>query len=312
MILILEGPDGGGKSTLAAYLYENKGAVVEHHGPYPGEDDIALHFWLSLRVADREIAKKLGGNTDRGLYVMDRCWISEPIYAKAKERENRIRVHHKRMLERYALSRRAAVVYCLPRFELCLEAWRARLGEEYLDQAGQLKQVYGDYVDAASRVRALKTAVPSLVYNYEVHDPQVLLESARRLAPPKNLGPGLGRYSSRSVVLVGERQNGPLGPFVSFDRSGCSAWLAERLEEAHVSEDRLYWVNAIDRHTGRSTDPSFLEKMSPRAVIALGQSAESWCREAGVECRRVDHPQYWKRFHHHETYPLITTLKEVL
>jgi thymidylate kinase len=295
-VTIYEGPDGAGKTTLLRSA-RREGEAVHTHGPYPGEEQVWLHYLRSLLTPSR--------------VAMDRSWLSEPIYGAAmRDGENRITVWQRRMLERLALSRSAVVVLCLPRLDVCRQTYLARKGEEYLDQVQQLEKVHRGYVEVSKDNTVLRT----VIYNYEVDEPESFLEFVESSRPPRNDGPGVGSWRpGHTTLLVGDRPNYPERygdlPFVA--DTGCSPWLAERLEESGVPEDELYWVNATDAE-GNPTNPDFLEDLRPYRVVALGNRARAWlCRRAGVSEARfhtVEHPQFWKRFHHREPYPLLEVL----
>jgi hypothetical protein len=132
-----------------------------------------------------------------------------------------------------------------------------------------------------------------------------------------NRGPGAGAYRPGAVtLLVGERPNvartGELKhriPLVTFAGTGCAIWLAQQLEDAGVPESILYWINAYDA-VGVPTDAAFLDDLQPHRVIAMGKLAERWCTDHASKFETVPHPQYWKRFHGNQRYPLLDQLRE--
>jgi len=255
--------------------------------------------------------------------ILDRSWLSEPIYGAAyRGGANRIMRWQRRMLERVALGRGASVVLCRTPWRTCKENFQRRKAEggEMLDDTKQLRAVYDGY---AKLERELEPG-PMFEYNYEttIADCLALALDGPR-APVENLGPGIGRWApSKSVLLVGERPGGFGGrwhlPFVSLRADGCSAWLAEQLEEYDIPESALYWVNAYES-VDVPLDPHFLTALQPKHVFALGEEARDWCvahlRDHGVgreEWSPHFHPQYHKRFHSKKPYPLIKELKQCL
>lgn len=303
MLTILEGPDGAGKTTLARKIERRLAATVHHHGAYAGVESTVLRYWHSIRTA-RHVP-----------VVMDRSWLSEPIYndlRPVEPRYDRVGPAFKRMLARAAWGARALYVLCLPSVETCLRAWRGRPTEEMLRREEMVRLVHARYVALTP-----KNVDGCLVrYDYtEEGEPD--LDRLEALRPPPDRGPGAGHFAPGNVLLVGEQHSDPASevagvPFFSLNRAGCAAWLAERLDEAGAQEKDLYWINAIDPR-GRHVAPAFVERLEPRAIVALGRVAETWCRVHGVgPYVAVPHPQVWKRFHHHEPYPLVSTLREVL
>ena len=142
MIIILEGPDGGGKTTLAERLRQFFGTHrmthVMKHGPYIGmsTEDLCKTYFRSMTQA----------LTYDDHVIMDRSWLSEPIYGTVyRNGANRVDLPRRRMLERVALSRGAVVVHCQPDLSLCVDTFKQRKGIEYLDTTEQLGAVYEAY-----------------------------------------------------------------------------------------------------------------------------------------------------------------------
>lgn len=123
---------------------------------------------------------------------------------------------------------------------------------------------------------------------------------------------GAGSYTRGVVLLVGERTSHPErnkyhAPFCSV--KGCSGWLNAKLEEAEIPERELFWINALDNDGTPMDLRRIYDELQPRDVIALGRIAERQLQKFGIEHKQVPHPQSWKRFKHHQPYPLIDLLK---
>jgi hypothetical protein len=317
VLTIVDGPDGGGKSTWTRWYTARGRQQVYDHGPYPGEELIAPHYWESMIPArDWPV-------------VMDRCWVAEPIYGAAfRGGMNRITTAHRRMLERAALAVRGVVALFLPPYEICRLAFLARKGDEYLASTEELAAVYDGYlglIRGATNVNGrwlhLPMSLPYVVADWTRHTPRqisALIESVRGLP---NEGPGTGRWApDETVVLVGDRPGTTPGPgwspFTTWNDRGCSAWLADVLEAAEIPESALYWVNAFSAD-GRATPHEWLATLQPRTVITLGREAAAWLQKwDGHRTLRaideVEHPQFWKRFHHRDPYPLVDALQDAL
>lgn len=129
---------------------------------------------------------------------------------------------------------------------------------------------------------------------------------------------GAGNYTEGIILIVGEAHtkgfvpadekisNISQAPFCSMD--GCSGWLNELLEEAQIDEEKLFWCNAV--HDGVNTDlESLIHRLKPLKVIALGKVASAALDFHGIIHYAFSHPQYHKRFKHHESYPFVQFLK---
>jgi hypothetical protein len=288
-VVVLEGPDGGGKTTLARAICERTGARYVHHGPYPGVGARALpRFYLDA------IAPALVGDAD---IVVDRSWLSELAYGPVYRGRSRIDALDLRMLDRVLARCRTTVVRCLPPVEACLAAFRARSETEYLPTEGLVRKVYDRYVSALGSW----TALPVVTFDYTRGDGATRVDalwSSNATAPWRTATIGSG-WCDAPVVVVDETVGNHKSvdpwlryPFVSFADAGCSRWLARELETAGIPESALRWVNANDPGI-----ESVFGRTPVRVVLALGQVAAQ--RVVGVYGGVpwvVDHPQYLKRF----------------
>ena len=306
-IIILEGPDACGKSTLAKDVAKRlHPSSLIHHGPYKSEQTIWQHYLFSMLPAYADLCH----------VILDRAWISEPIYGEAyRNGANRVTVAQRRMLERVALGRGAGLVFCRVPWNVAAPKFteRKKIGAEMLTDLSELRLVFRGYEES---MRTAFTPNVALFDYTSASTPTALAIIEDLEESASNVGPGIGAFApSKSVLLVGDRPGGPGGrwhlPFVSLTAGGCSAWLAEQLEEYDIPERALYWINASDG--AQTTRADFVSVLEPRAVIALGDAAATWCANvARVPFAQVDHPQHWKRFHYTERYPLIKELLKCL
>ena len=124
---------------------------------------------------------------------------------------------------------------------------------------------------------------------------------------------GEWKPSNGQLLLIGDRPapSAPrdLGfhytPFGALTNS--SLWLNQQLEQFHIPEDGLAWVNATDIN-GVKTDHKILEHHWG-GIIALGNNAKLWaCKGTSKVVWLAQHPSAWKRFHSREPYPLLGLL----
>lgn len=302
MVTIFEGPDGVGKTTLAKAYAKAKGHAYYHFGPYMGEDNIAHHYARVLRRA-----YEYGENV-----VLDRSWISERIYGPALRSYDRIGKYRQRSLERLAAACNTLVVMPVVPFETIL----ASFGEKpELPKKEQLHAIYRSYFN---RGPAALTNLPVLELNRANID--VMLEmidhvSHERTIPhplPWQTAGWLGMGTS--CLLVGDRAAEPKKgydlpdfqwPFGSFSCQGCSIWLSDQLAAYDVPERRLFWANADDPHIHSIVSEPWRDR------VALGNTAELIVGLSSDSFVKCPHPQYWKRFHSDELYPLPVFLRGI-
>lgn len=302
-LTIFEGPDGGGKTTIAKEYAKQTGARYVHFPALP-----RINQSLG-RVYVEAMLPALLGYQD---VVMDRSWLSETPYGEVfREGRDRLTQAGRRMLERLAFRCGAVVVNCLPGASVALANFEARKGLELLKTRFQHQAVYQLY-------EAMRSELPIAVYDY-TRNPEPTSEVAQVLA--RNLEPlrtpchPLGLQSAGAwdaeVVLVGEGfaerkewDSFYQWPFASFSGEGCSRWLTDQLHAAKVREMELLWVNA--------DQPLDLLDIKPSTtVVALGTEAASACYTSKIEAKVVEHPQYWKRFRSSERYRLINILENL-
>lgn len=295
-IILLEGCDGTGKTTLARAL----GGRYVHHGPM-SSGAVAWRAYLGCLLQ----AQRRPGE----LAVVDRAWPSEPIYAaRVHRRAPRLSAIERRLLERVALAAGTVLVRCDPGWEAVRASYHEH-GDRLIASEEQLRLIWDDY-------RALTSELATCTHDYRVATPVDALHWAKMRGPVVAPYGVVGRWApGETVLLVGERPNGKATdtPFVSNHTGGCSQWLAAQLAEAGVRERDLTWANAFTAR-GRELSPKVVRDLRPRAIVLLGVVAWAWYRETypGSDfAHRVTHPQYHKRFHARKTYPLIPLLKEL-
>jgi hypothetical protein len=308
-IIILEGPDCAGKTTLARELSDRYGSemAVIHQGPFPRVTAAQLpRFYVESMMP--------AINNYTGL-IMDRSWLSEPIYGSAfRGGTNRISDVARRHLERIAMRHGAVVVLCLPPWEAVATEWKKRKGfdpkAEMLEGLDQLEHVYQGY----ERLH-LDTDLPVVRYNYKMHGSQngIIRSQLERIgAPLHELRSRMVGDLDAQVILVGEKASDHTDadalrqfPFCSFSKQGSSAWLTEQLWKADISEQALLWLNASD-------GVHQIKDLYARPTIALGQAASDALTALGIPHEMVAHPQYHKRFTPGIEYPLIPLIKSHL
>lgn len=305
MIVILEGADGGGKTTLAETLRQRlqkeKMTHVVKHGPYKGMNTEDL-----CRTYFRGITQAL---TYDDHVIMDRSWLSEPIYGNVyRNGENRIDMPRRRMLERAALARGVVVIHCQPDFEVCMQTFKSRIADEYLDNIKQLEQVYEGY-----STLPMDTSLPVITYDYTKDDiEELFIKLATKSITNKSSGGGA--FAEGNTLMLcdkGPRTNvrstAAVVPFINFlDNDGPSRMLAETLERENVPETSLYWVNT-QTYQGTPMDAGFIKQLKPSRIYALGNNAYAWALNNAVPVIKLPPPLYHMQHYPDQPY-LITEL----
>lgn len=306
---ILEGPDGGGKSTLADQLAAPDGAaagaLAVHCGPFlkagRGLARLYVEAMLPALLGLRDV-------------VMDRSWLSEPVYAQARRHApSRLAAADMRMLERVAARCQTVVVRCLPPRAACLAAFKERRPTEYLKSEDELRLVWDLYA------AGLRTTLPTVDHDFTDGGPAPGGRAAMAATAPHPLAAPSAGHAKADALLVGDRcgevrEHDPLLrlPFVGFGGQGTAAWLTAQLDRAGIPESKLLWACANE---GGGLRP-LLEApgVRPRVVVALGDAAGRAVDDAvglipGAEVIHADDPRRARKSSPSRPYELIKRLE---
>jgi energy-coupling factor transporter ATP-binding protein EcfA2 len=117
MIVILEGPDGSGKTTLAKTLQERYGLLYRHEGP-PPEDVAPLTYYCDILEEHRH-----------DNIVFDRFALGERVYGPILRHGDRIGELGWYTFVSYAQSLGVVQVVCLPPPDACHSVWASGRSE---------------------------------------------------------------------------------------------------------------------------------------------------------------------------------------
>lgn len=317
-IVILEGPDGAGKTTLAQTLRRQLDAVYIHHGSYATlrGDQIAQLYHQSIEPA----------LTDSANVVLDRSWLSEPIYGEVfRSGLNRTAPWH-RMLDRCLMSVPHLSVYLTADLDTLWSTVGERPSVEMAKRREQLERVFLGYERSYDAWCGNKLCLPRAGRGVdELAD--LVLKSLINFGPLARqtklhdlgvIGNVCGTAPMKTALLVGDapsKKSTTNLPFVNHTLGGCSAWFAWYLKQQGVDEQRLTWVNAWQSDDTPTDLDAVYSIMRGAPVFALGQVAARDLRTYNVPFTEVEHPQFMKRFrydHAHEEWLLGEKIKEAL
>jgi DNA polymerase III delta prime subunit len=295
-IIVLEGPDGVGKTTLGQALAKRlDGHYIHLHYRFPKamwHYHVAAFEW-ALRIAE-----------DRPV-IIDRWWASELVYAAAFRGGSPWPMMG-RMLDRAALKHGVTYVLCQPEDkEAYLDHYHhVKAADE--DVLGSRAVVYDRYLDWKARMAGRKDfmtydmLVEGLRLNSVID--MIVQRSIFQASVPSHFADRLDRrYAGNpqaTILLVGDRAKRKtrrqMWPF--FEHANSSLWVAQKLEEAGVDEYDLAWANAYDEDTGRVViHPG--EIVNEFRPIPLGGLATGALDMAGIpHGEGVHHPQYYRQF----------------
>lgn len=147
-MIILEGPDCGGKSTLAVRLAERYNAPITH---YSAHDDVVMRK-----------------HAEDGLYgdleIVDRFHLSEPPYTMYFRHETPD-YESVDAIDNILAAGNHLVILCIPSWASVKKLWEERIDQELIKDVNTLHGIYNWYANRAGRYKT-----PSIHYDYERHD----------------------------------------------------------------------------------------------------------------------------------------------
>lgn len=300
-MIILEGPDNAGKSTLLQQmLAEEPGLRLLHRDRYKPGESIALSYFRALLPADGDRAR-------HGFSVADRLIASECIYGSLFRNGCRLTLAEHHALEQLLVSYSARVVHCDVSHATLRKTWGER---------EQLYQCDPAVISDAYRER-LRDVFPALAvhrYNWQAFnsEDQRSLILADHTSTMVHRRPaldwwsavpyGIGCLVQPAVMLVGEelspRAQVPV-PFTGGPAGEFLAWSLARVFYVHPRlRTQLYTTNAIKN--GNEKDVAILREevrfLQPDLIIALGRTAEKYLEAIDAKFTALPHPQFWRRF----------------
>jgi thymidylate kinase len=296
MLIILEGPDLAGKSTLTREIADEiirvtgVTAVLMHKGP-PDDRHILEQYELDLRDYDP-------GMTD---VICDRWHVGETIYGPLLRGENRLTTPMLRHVNMFLESRGAVTVYVNPGRETLNTRWLENHDPLVTDHAmfERVREEYDRYFDtypADYDERRLAGSPPS-------HPLLVVIAAercAQRAIPFLRRCPTYVGSLDPQVCLIGDRRGGDgrgyPSAFVPYEASS-GHYLLSAVDSAGLFElTRIGLFNACEYDSGDDLYEAWRELGQP-CLIALGEHAHAALARVMIPHGAVPHPQFMRRFH---------------
>lgn len=288
--IIIEGPDGAGKTTLARQLCHDLRMAYHHEGPPPVSTSV-LHHYAALLA-----------NTKRPT-VFDRFHLGELVYGPLLRGVSGLNPTDIRLMNRLVRGNGIAVIICLPEWGTCLERTRQR--DEFIKDETKLKEAHRLWCTMVDAFDHVNTQV---LNDGEGCDPAVRVYDA--------LPDGVIGSPSARLLLIGEQPNSRTLDLPFFGTARSSGFLNERLQDAGISEGDIAVTNALTLE-GQARDLGWIISQMPqlKVVVPLGRVALGQLEQQDVpdfvDISPVPHPQYWKRFHASDAVGYVKRLIDV-
>lgn len=316
-LTIIEGPDCAGKSTLA-------GRVVDLlRRTYPGEHVEYRHCGVPTQhPLDEYVAPLLDYRPGTGRHVVcDRWHVGETVYPAVLDRPTDMTDAVRTYVEAFLRSRGARLIYCQASYSHLVDCGVAR--DDPADEVERVPAVRAAFNHAVAR-----TSLPTHVVDatrptgyldelalkvvafasHTASTSEVLSAFRTYVGPPRPL-----------LLLVGDRRGTPSHDLAEFGdwpafapRAGTSGDYLLRtltLEELRVARHGLTLGDVGLANACDVDDVHALWLALDRpSVVGLGNNAQRALRALGVPHREARHPQYVRRFTHHERANYLRTL----
>lgn len=319
-IIIVEGADCSGKSTLASQLC----------AAFP---ELQYVHFSNLKNVRRSLARMyveaaMPAIIGHQPVLMDRCWLSELPYGKVFRPKYNLRVDCAdiRMIERLMLTCDPMVIYCEPDWQIVRKCFIERQEGEYLESVHQLYKVRTMYRNSMHQ-----THLDVIQYDWTSTNPMDIVNIVQKRINEvtinnfKESSPLVIGSIDAEVLIIGDefadhQECDPFyqWPFASFSNQGCSRWLATQLDKHQISERDLSWVNQ-DRLSKETLKAIIKSNHNIQSIVCLGDKAwntvNAWAADENlmsIRFEEVPHPQWWKRFNNSQPYSLISLLKDLL
>lgn len=306
MLIILEGPDCAGKTTIAEML------VKQLKLRDPGCDVILLHRGPpgDRHPLDEYVMPLLAYRPGQHLHVIcDRWHLGEWVYPAVLHRETQMDLAVFRWIELFLLSRGASTVVINPMPGI-LQTRMDKRGDEMIDRE-QLVALHKRYVYAdRMSLTGYTNSMPSVD---DIIAAAVGAES--RAISPRTYTTLIGSPAPETLILGDVRncvgnicthatRHSPLGPaFMPYPATS-----GQYLMRAVTKVRNVAYANACDVD---DVSKMWLDLGQPH-VVALGVRAAKKLANAGIMHAAVPHPQFIRRFHYGGMRPYGKLINELM
>lgn len=164
-MIVVEGPDGAGKTTLVAKLLNRY--LFMREGPRGTKDRARLYTVTvpdTFGAINRAIRAKTPYREQRDICVWDRLFFSEMVYADLTDRPCQFSLGQQRFISRILEAIDCPIILCLPPIEVV---------EANALAAEQMKGVKENIAEIWSRYHSLYGNMPNntMIYDYTGEDP---------------------------------------------------------------------------------------------------------------------------------------------
>ncbi len=291
-MIIVEGANGTGKSTLSKILMKELG-LRYHKEQLTRESVKKLTFEKYVHDANL---------LDQDL-LLDRFHLGQYVYPKVyKDGREPLSAVEQQTVERILMNRGAILIYCDASYDFIKRTYDTR-GEtmqtlkevdkecKYFNETYSRSIMTKFYFCPEWSKKKQEEIIQNIIEIYKIH--QLYAEKLKQFK-------GCGDIFNAPVALIGEQFNckGPYHKHAFGWHSGSSKFLHQTL--AFTSNPKHYYLtNAIKTNDENKNVELLIKELSiiqPKIIIALGRKASYILKLADISHEYVPHPQFIKRF----------------
>lgn len=319
MIICVEGPDCGGKTTLIEHFkadwlawHAARGLSTEVQVVHKGPPDLDADPFTEYETALDDFWD--AALSTRDLVLLDRWHAGELVYGPMLRGKSRLTTAGLTHVDLSLRALSATTIICLPPVQELTRRFKAR-GDDLISIKGidRLRTWYQWYALQYDHVtyagNELKAIDDELV--------ELMRADARRVIDVQGFSNRtyLG-HPEPAVLLVGDERNVAGArprhdlrrPFTPVHHADCSTWLWDAVYAAGLHE----FVGCVNVNEPGIDLSSLYQALDRPHVVALGNRACAGLDQLGIDHQRVPHPQWWKRFKHRDFTGYVNQLKEAI
>jgi thymidylate kinase len=307
-IIVLDGPDACGKTTLQQAFVEQAGAIPIHL-TYPAPNGLSMFEYQTREMVN---AIKL---SDANLVIVDRHWISEKLYAKVF-RDGSPWPLMGQMMHYILLKQAALYILCLPHtIPLTLKRHNENIDQKHPYPDDKFTELLNEYLDFWEE-RAYNFFFMRYRIEFEGADMRFFISQAlerlrtnirSQYSPALNVNERniSGHLLKAKCLLVGLQLNPKYFheqfdanyPFYEYGNSSLflHQTLNKVMKRGKIDPEYFMWTNVYQLDFLTSAHLSPLHEKGLK-IITLGKEAEKVVKRINLPYNAIPHPQYIKRF----------------
>lgn len=321
-VIVIEGADASGKTTLAKYLVERFDGEYVH-----------MTYYKDCWTAHLNCIHKVIKLAEKKLVIVDRHWISESIYAKIFRQGSQYPLSA-RFMDRMFIKMGAIYIMCIPSNEKeQIKRHASRKEDEMYDNINRVIVAYNDFFHGNDRLNIFTTDDYCLSFmrtgGFKKRDDVILYDMDNQKPGDLSYIADIvdNRYDTNShwrshfsaniignvvdpkVVFIGEAvsskhpNNLPPWPWGGkCDTKSASRTLYQAFQDLNVDETKVAFTNTFCPGFGPEL-MTLLYAFKDATFIAMGKKAQNYCVHAQkINIHHVSHPQWIRRFDYNTPY----------